>query len=176
MDPKRRDRETRRGFGRWRSSSSSDDEDRPLFNARSLRPEELAELLEARREREAAAGLSSEGLNSADFDWAAAGARFFVVKAKSEYDVHEALKTKEYYSQSLNKRLGEDPRLAGPPDARPGPVFLFFSVNCSGQFCAVAQVTSVRAPMGAAVGNATGATRCSLARGRSRPRGRTNLE
>ena len=109
----------------------------------------------------------TDHLNSASFDCRPVNARYFVMKIKTEYDVHQALKSNVYYSSKLLVKLGEEPsrqggshnrqskssmqttgataadqEAAAAPAAAEGPVFLFFSVNCSGHFCGVAQITS----------------------------------
>ena len=109
----------------------------------------------------------TDHLNSASFDCGPVNARYFVMKVKTEYDVHQALKSNMYYSSKLLVKLGEEPsrqggshnrqskasmqttaanaaneEAAAAPAAAEGPVFLFFSVNCSGHFCGVAQITS----------------------------------
>jgi len=72
--------------------------------------------------------------------------RIFVVKSYSEDDVHKALKYHCWSSTiSGNRRLDTAFREATqttPPHSAPGRVFLFFSVNSSGQFCGVAEMTS----------------------------------
>ncbi|KAL3701439.1 hypothetical protein R1sor_019461 [Riccia sorocarpa] len=69
-------------------------------------------------------------------------AKFFVIKSYSEDDVHKSIKYNVWASTpNGNKRLD-----AAYQDAQskqgPCPVFFFFSVNASGQFCGVAEMTS----------------------------------
>ena len=67
-------------------------------------------------------------------------ARFLVLKSYSEDDVHKALKYKMWSSTAAgNRRL--DAAYA-EAQAAGVPLFLFFSVNASAQFCGVAQMTS----------------------------------
>jgi hypothetical protein len=69
-------------------------------------------------------------------------ARFFVIKSYSEDDVHKAVKYQIWTStDNGNKRLDrafKEQQQLSPP----APVYLFFSVNASGKFCAIAEMTS----------------------------------
>lgn len=66
-------------------------------------------------------------------------ARFFVIKSYSEDDVHKSIKYGVWASTDTgNRRLDATYREA----AHKGPIYLFFSVNSSGQFCGVAQMAS----------------------------------
>ncbi|XP_050372048.1 YTH domain-containing protein ECT3-like [Argentina anserina] len=71
-------------------------------------------------------------------------AKFFVIKSYSEDDVHKSVKYNVWSSTPHgNKKLSsayEDAqrRAAGNPGGC--PIFLFFSVNASGQFCGVAEM------------------------------------
>eukprot|EP00697_Spironema_sp_BW2_P011151 gnl/Spiro4/26748_TR13285_c0_g1_i1.p1 gnl/Spiro4/26748_TR13285_c0_g1~~gnl/Spiro4/26748_TR13285_c0_g1_i1.p1 ORF type:complete len:474 (+),score=68.21 gnl/Spiro4/26748_TR13285_c0_g1_i1:58-1479(+) len=66
-------------------------------------------------------------------------ARFFVIKSYSEDDVHKAIKYGVWAStESGNRRLD----VAFRESSENGPIFLFFSVNASGRFCGMAQMTS----------------------------------
>lgn len=71
-------------------------------------------------------------------------AKFFVIKSFSEDDVHKSVKYNVWSSTSYgNKKLQaayEDAQnlASGKPDGC--PIFLFFSVNGSGQFCGVAEM------------------------------------
>jgi len=69
------------------------------------------------------------------------GARFFVIKSYSEDDVHRSIKygiwcSTEHGNKRLDAAFRERDRQGG------GPIYLLFSVNASGHFCGVAQMTS----------------------------------
>lgn len=67
------------------------------------------------------------------------GARFFVIKSYSEDDVHRSIKYSIWCStEHGNKRLDN----AFKEREGKGPIYLFFSVNASGHFCGIAQMTS----------------------------------
>ncbi|KAF0909660.1 hypothetical protein E2562_000021 [Oryza meyeriana var. granulata] len=68
-------------------------------------------------------------------------AKFFVIKSYSEDDVHKSIKYNVWSSTpNGNKRL--DAAYSDAQGRAPGkcPIFLFFSVNASGQFCGVAEM------------------------------------
>ncbi|KAL9140630.1 hypothetical protein ABFS82_14G049500 [Erythranthe guttata] len=82
-----------------------------------------------------------EQYNQPEFSVTYDDARFFIIKSYSEDDVHKSIKYNVWASTpNGNKKLD-----AAYQDAqqRPGgcPVFLFFSVNTSGQFVGVAEMT-----------------------------------
>ncbi|KAL2528279.1 uncharacterized protein Fot_20880 [Forsythia ovata] len=72
-------------------------------------------------------------------------AKFFVIKSYSEDDVHKSIKYNVWSSTpNGNKKLNaayEDAQRIAAGDSRGCPIFLFFSVNASGQFCGVAEMT-----------------------------------
>jgi len=77
--------------------------------------------------------------NPKDFDMNPKGARFFVIKSFSEDDIHRSIKYRIWCSTEYgNKRLDA----AFREREGKGPVYLYFSVNGSGHFCGVAQMTS----------------------------------
>lgn len=77
--------------------------------------------------------------NPTEFDMSAKGARFFVIKSYSEDDIHRSTKYEIWCStEHGNKRLDT----AFREREGKGPVYLFFSVNGSGHFCGMAQMTS----------------------------------
>ncbi|MQM10627.1 hypothetical protein Taro_043521 [Colocasia esculenta] len=82
--------------------------------------------------------------NREDFPVNYPDAKFFVIKSYSEDDVHKSIKYNVWSSTpSGNKRLDsayEDAQRISGGDRRKCPVFLFFSVNTSGQFCGVAEM------------------------------------
>jgi len=78
--------------------------------------------------------------NPKDFDLNPKGARFFVIKSFSEDDIHRSIKYGIWCSTEYgNKRLDAAYR----EREGKGPVYLYFSVNGSGHFCGVAQMTSL---------------------------------
>ena len=78
--------------------------------------------------------------NPPDYDLSAKGARFFVIKSYSEDDIHRSIKYEIWCStEHGNKRLDDAYR---EREAEGGMVLLFFSVNGSGHFCGMAQMTS----------------------------------
>eukprot|EP00252_Welwitschia_mirabilis_P017493 TRINITY_DN3876_c0_g3_i2.p1 TRINITY_DN3876_c0_g3~~TRINITY_DN3876_c0_g3_i2.p1 ORF type:complete len:614 (-),score=83.14 TRINITY_DN3876_c0_g3_i2:158-1999(-) len=72
-------------------------------------------------------------------------AKFFVIKSYSEDDVHQSIKYNVWASTpNGNKRLDgayEEAQKHFNENNKECPVFLFFSVNASGQFCGVAEMT-----------------------------------
>ncbi|CAA6653895.1 unnamed protein product [Spirodela intermedia] len=83
--------------------------------------------------------------NKEDFPVNYSAAKFFVIKSYSEDDVHKSIKYGVWSSTpNGNKRLDsayEDAQRHSKGDGEKCPVFLFFSVNASGQFCGVAEMT-----------------------------------
>ncbi|KAF2310328.1 hypothetical protein GH714_007802 [Hevea brasiliensis] len=71
-------------------------------------------------------------------------AKFFVIKSYSEDDVHKSIKYSVWSSTPHgNKKLQsayEDTQKIAAGKPRAYPIFLFFSVNASGQFCGVAEM------------------------------------
>jgi len=80
---------------------------------------------------------SLEHINTTAIDLNPTSARFFVIKSYSEDDVHKAIKYNIWAStDSGNRRLDAAFKESGSK----GPIYLFFSVNASGQFCGMAQM------------------------------------
>ena len=80
-----------------------------------------------------------EHLNKENLDTNPAGARYFVIKAVSEDDVHRAVKRGKWMTfPSSQARIDAAYQQA----SRDKDVYLFFSVNGSSQFCGVARVLS----------------------------------
>ena len=78
--------------------------------------------------------------NPKEFDITPTSARFFVIKSYSEEDIHRSIKYGIWCSTDYgNKRLDTAYR----EWEAVGPVYLFFSVNGSGHFCGMAEMTSV---------------------------------
>ncbi|KAI3822950.1 hypothetical protein L1987_10551 [Smallanthus sonchifolius] len=81
-----------------------------------------------------------EQYNKAEFPETYADAKFFIIKSYSEDDVHKSIKYNVWAStQNGNKKL--DAAYHEAQQKSEGcPVFLFFSVNTSGQFVGVAEM------------------------------------
>lgn len=85
-----------------------------------------------------AANASSQ-YNPKEFDLNPKAARFFVIKSFSEDDIHRSIKYGIWCSTEYgNKRLDT----AFREREGKGPIYLFYSVNGSGHFCGVAQMSS----------------------------------
>ncbi|KAH1134796.1 hypothetical protein GLYMA_05G166600v4 [Glycine max] len=84
--------------------------------------------------------LECDQYNKADFPEEYTDAKFFVIKSYSEDDIHKSIKYNVWAStQNGNKKLDAAYQEA---QQKPGgtPVFLFFSVNTSGQFVGLAEM------------------------------------
>uniref|UniRef100_A0A1J3CHZ6 YTH domain-containing family protein n=1 Tax=Noccaea caerulescens TaxID=107243 RepID=A0A1J3CHZ6_NOCCA len=82
-----------------------------------------------------------EQYNKEDFPVEYANAMFFIIKSYSEDDVHKSIKYNVWASTpNGNKKLAAAYQEA---QQKPGgcPIFLFFSVNASGQFVGLAEMT-----------------------------------
>ncbi|XP_051129706.1 YTH domain-containing protein ECT2-like [Andrographis paniculata] len=77
-------------------------------------------------------------------------AKFFVIKSYSEDDVHKSIKYNVWSSTpNGNRKLNaayEDAQRIAAGDSQGCPIFLMFSVNSSGQFCGVAEMTGTVDP------------------------------
>lgn len=88
--------------------------------------------------------ISADEYNRGDFPVDYVNAKFFVIKSYSEDDVHKSIKYNVWSStpngnKKLNNAYEEAQKIAaGTPKGC--PIFLFFSVNASGQFCGVAEM------------------------------------
>lgn len=82
--------------------------------------------------------------NKEDFEIIYEAAKFFIIKSYSEDDIHKSIKYRVWSSTpNGNKRLDEAYREAQEKSGKlssPCPVYFFFSVNSSGQFCGVAEM------------------------------------
>uniref|UniRef100_A0ACD5XFB6 Uncharacterized protein n=1 Tax=Avena sativa TaxID=4498 RepID=A0ACD5XFB6_AVESA len=79
--------------------------------------------------------------NKDDFPIDHPDAKFFVIKSYSEDDVHKSIKYNVWSSTpNGNRRLDAAYSEAQGRSPRKCPIFLFFSVNTSGQFCGVAEM------------------------------------
>ncbi|XVF66054.1 hypothetical protein PTKIN_Ptkin10aG0003000 [Pterospermum kingtungense] len=88
--------------------------------------------------------IYTDQYNKDDFPIDYVDAKFFVIKSYSEDDVHKSIKYNVWSSTPHgNKKLDgafEDAAKIGGGKPSGCPVFLFFSVNASGQFCGVAEM------------------------------------
>ncbi|XP_023765730.1 YTH domain-containing protein ECT4 isoform X1 [Lactuca sativa] len=87
--------------------------------------------------------ISMDNYNKDDFPVEYVNAKFFVIKSYSEDDVHKSIKYNVWSStpngnKKLNTAYEEAQKISAAGDC---PVFLFFSVNASGQFCGVAEMS-----------------------------------
>ncbi|KAK4374501.1 hypothetical protein RND71_005178 [Anisodus tanguticus] len=89
--------------------------------------------------------IHADEYNRGDFLIDFGNAKFFVIKSYSEDDVHKSIKYNVWSSTpNGNKKLNsayEDSHRIAAGNPRACPIFLFFSVNASGQFCGVAEMT-----------------------------------
>ncbi|XP_071701967.1 uncharacterized protein [Rutidosis leptorrhynchoides] len=89
--------------------------------------------------------ISLDQYNKEDFPVEYVNAKFFVIKSYSEDDVHKSIKYNVWSSTpNGNKKLNsayEEAQQISARDSKGCPIFLFFSVNASGQFCGVAEMT-----------------------------------
>ncbi|KAJ7980447.1 YTH domain family protein 2 [Quillaja saponaria] len=88
--------------------------------------------------------IHTDQYNRDDFSTDYEDAKFFVIKSYSEDDVHKSIKYNVWSSTPHgNKKLNsayEDAQKRAAGKSRGFPVFLFFSVNASGQFCGVVEM------------------------------------
>ncbi|CAH8455152.1 unnamed protein product [Dicrocoelium dendriticum] len=92
-----------------------------------------------RRESEALYQRLAKSINPTTFDTNIEKARFFVIKSFSEDDIHRSIKYAVWCSTELgNKKLDA----AFVAANNQFPIYLFFSVNGSGHFCGMAEMTS----------------------------------
>ncbi|KAF6175507.1 hypothetical protein GIB67_021997 [Kingdonia uniflora] len=88
--------------------------------------------------------IYENNFNKDDFPVNYVDAKFYVIKSYSEDDVHKSIKYNVWSSTPTgNKRLAcayEDAQRIVAERAKGCPIFLFFSVNASGQFCGVAEM------------------------------------
>uniref|UniRef100_A0A0C9RNU0 TSA: Wollemia nobilis Ref_Wollemi_Transcript_7625_2746 transcribed RNA sequence n=1 Tax=Wollemia nobilis TaxID=56998 RepID=A0A0C9RNU0_9CONI len=87
--------------------------------------------------------INREQYNSPGFSIEHESAKFFVIKSYSEDDVHQSIKYNVWASTpNGNKKLDgayEDAKKI-VDENKSCPIFLFFSVNASGQFCGLAEM------------------------------------
>ncbi|PIN02884.1 putative high-glucose-regulated protein [Handroanthus impetiginosus] len=89
---------------------------------------------------ESTSALHVHDFNSPDFITDHERAKFFVIKSFSEDNIHKSIKYSVWASTPLgNRKLDAAYREAKEMEGI-CPIFLFFSVNASGQFCGVAEM------------------------------------
>ncbi|KAI3711817.1 hypothetical protein L1987_70364 [Smallanthus sonchifolius] len=89
---------------------------------------------------EASSRLDLELYNRPDFVTTYDNAKFFVIKSFSEDNVHKSIKYSVWASTPLGNRKLDAAYQEAKESGATCPVFLFFSVNASGQFCGVAEM------------------------------------
>lgn len=67
-------------------------------------------------------------------------AKFFIIKSYSEDDIHKSIKYNVWASTPNGNKKLDIAYKESQEKAGPCPIFLFFSVNASGQFCGVAEM------------------------------------
>ncbi|XP_073102108.1 YTH domain-containing protein ECT4 isoform X3 [Elaeis guineensis] len=78
--------------------------------------------------------------NSPDFVMENKDAKFFIIKSYSEDNVHKSIKYGVWASTANGNRKLDSAYHEAKEKDNPSPVFLFFSVNASAQFCGVAEM------------------------------------
>ncbi|PWA82539.1 YTH domain-containing protein [Artemisia annua] len=87
-----------------------------------------------------ASKLDIELYNRPDFETTYDNAKFFVIKSFSEDNVHKSIKYGVWASTPLGNRKLDAAYQEAKEAGAVCPIFLFFSVNASGQFCGVAEM------------------------------------
>lgn len=83
--------------------------------------------------------LDIKNYNPSEFNTSLKSARFFVIKSYSEEDVYISIKYNVWCSTEHGNRRLDQAFAKGEGNT---PVYLFFSVNGSGHFCGMAEMTS----------------------------------
>ncbi|CAI9099002.1 OLC1v1035746C1 [Oldenlandia corymbosa var. corymbosa] len=89
---------------------------------------------------ESTSGVPLDQYNNPDFATEYENAKFFVIKSFSEDNVHKSIKYGVWASTPLGNRKLDAAYHEAKDMAGNCPVFLFFSVNASGQFCGIAEM------------------------------------
>ncbi|KAL2533339.1 evolutionarily conserved C-terminal region 5 [Abeliophyllum distichum] len=92
------------------------------------------------KEVNSTSGFHVDQFNSPDFITDYENAKFFVIKSFSEDNVHKSIKYDIWASTPLGNRKLDAAYHEAKEIKGTCPVFLFFSVNASGQFCGVAEM------------------------------------
>ncbi|THD26275.1 YTH domain family protein 2 [Fasciola hepatica] len=120
-----------------RAGASENGHNSNVPNTKESSYEESLQLLQ--REAELLHQRLAKTINPAKFDTNVEKARFFVIKSFSEDDIHRSIK----YSVWCSTELGNKKLDAAFVEAKGQyPVYLFYSVNGSGHFCGMAEMTS----------------------------------
>ncbi|KAL5540137.1 hypothetical protein UlMin_042361 [Ulmus minor] len=142
------DKSRRRERDQDSASISNDSHD--IFNDRNRGPRasklkgksatEQGSLSSATKNNLSASGILLDSFNRLDFVTDYENAKFFIIKSFSEDNVHKSIKYNVWASTPHgNKKL--DAAYHEARETKPScPVFLFFSVNASGQFCGMAEM------------------------------------
>lgn len=87
--------------------------------------------------------IRKNNYNPAKFEIETEGARYFVIKSYSEDDIHRSIKYSIWCSTERgNKKLDQAFRDQQTRNGVQRPIYLFYSVNGSGYFCGMAEMTS----------------------------------
>ncbi|KDP25028.1 hypothetical protein JCGZ_22563 [Jatropha curcas] len=86
------------------------------------------------------AKIHDEFYNQPDFVTEYKDAKFFIIKSYSEDNVHKSIKYGVWASTPNGNRKLDTAYREAKEKQEPCPVFLFFSVNASAQFCGVAEM------------------------------------
>lgn len=89
---------------------------------------------------ESTSGFQIHQVNSLDFITDYEHAKFFVIKSFNEDNIHKSIKYNVWASTPLGNRKLDAAYRESKEIEGVCPVFLFFSVNASGQFCGVAEM------------------------------------
>ncbi|XP_051132075.1 YTH domain-containing protein ECT4-like [Andrographis paniculata] len=89
---------------------------------------------------ESTSGIQIHSVNSPDFITEYERAKFFVIKSFNEDNIHKSIKYSVWASTPLGNRKLDAAYQESKEMEGVCPVFLFFSVNASGQFCGVAEM------------------------------------
>ncbi|PKA63050.1 Cleavage and polyadenylation specificity factor CPSF30 [Apostasia shenzhenica] len=96
------------------------------------------------RKNELGGFITRDQFNKPDFQISYEQAKFFMIKSYSEDDIHKSIKYSVWSSTSIgNKKLQSafrDAEMVMNNEGAKCPIFLFFSVNTSGQFVGVAEM------------------------------------
>ncbi|MCO5570873.1 hypothetical protein L7F22_024602 [Adiantum nelumboides] len=84
--------------------------------------------------------LDREQYNRADFVTAYENAKYYIIKSYSEDDIHKSIKYCVWASTVNGNRKLDAAYREAQSHTSTCPLFLFFSVNASGQFCGVAEM------------------------------------
>ncbi|WOG90994.1 hypothetical protein DCAR_0310242 [Daucus carota subsp. sativus] len=140
-----------KGGRRDRDSISISADSHGNANDRNRGPRALKPKIKTSTEEKAAPGVAKAGAstsgvnldlyNQPDFVTDYERAKFFVIKSFSEDNVHKSIKYCVWASTPLGNRKLDAAFQEAKDSNSIYPVFLFFSVNASGQFCGVAEMT-----------------------------------